>query len=81
MIGLFKMSLLFIFSDSYFFLSQTKKLISKVAVRDTVHYRKLTDKPEGEEDDQNLLPISATELALGMKYFNLLFFQRTNNII
>lgn len=32
--------------------SQVKKLVSKVVTRDSLHYRKLTDKPKEEEKDQ-----------------------------
>ncbi|XP_065200326.1 cell division cycle and apoptosis regulator protein 1-like [Planococcus citri] len=48
---------------------QAKKLISKVAVRETVHYRKLTDKPENEEDEENRVELNITELALGNQKF------------
>lgn len=60
---------IFLFIDSsskLLFNWQAKKLISKVAVRETVHYRKFTDKPEDEEDEQSPTDINITELALGI---------------
>lgn len=44
---------------------QVKKLISKVSVRDTVHYRKLTDKPETEEEDRKTTNIDLNEIVKG----------------
>lgn len=33
------------------FLAQVRKLVQKVVTRDSLHYRKLTDKPRAKEED------------------------------
>ncbi|VEN50444.1 unnamed protein product [Callosobruchus maculatus] len=47
--------------------AQVKKLVSKVVTRDSLHYRKLTDRPKDEEAVTMVTEVNLRELAVGNK--------------
>nr|CAI5835221.1 unnamed protein product [Callosobruchus analis] len=47
--------------------AQVKKLVSKVVTRDSLHYRKLTDRPKDEEAITTVTEVNLRELAWGNK--------------